>query len=44
MPLRFQKRIRLAKGVSLKPVAVEEDLPYGTLKSFTPDLEVLKLQ
>jgi hypothetical protein len=33
-----------AKGETLKPVAVEEDLPYGTLKSFTPDLEVLKVQ
>jgi hypothetical protein len=33
-----------AKGEILKPVAVEEDLPYGTLKSFTADLEVLKLQ
>lgn len=33
-----------AKGESLKPITVEEDLPYGTLKSFTPDLEVLKVQ
>jgi hypothetical protein len=33
-----------AKGESLKPVTIEEDLAYGTLKSFTPDLEVLKLQ
>jgi hypothetical protein len=33
-----------AKGENLKPVGIEEDLAYGTLKSFTPDLEVLKVQ
>ena len=33
-----------AKGESLKPVNIEDDLAYGTLKSFTPDLEVLKVQ
>jgi hypothetical protein len=32
-----------AKGETLKPIPVEEDLAYGTLKSFTPDLEVLRI-
>jgi hypothetical protein len=31
-----------AKGEQLKAVRVEEDVPYGTLKSFYPNLELLK--
>jgi hypothetical protein len=32
-----------AKGDQLRPVKVEADLPYATLKSFYPKLELLKL-
>jgi hypothetical protein len=31
-----------AKGTQLQAVKIEEDVPYATLKSFYPDLEVLK--
>jgi hypothetical protein len=31
-----------AKGEHLRPVYAEDDLPYGTLKSFYPDLEIVK--
>jgi hypothetical protein len=31
-----------AKGAQLQPVKVEEDVPYATLKSFYPNLELLK--
>jgi hypothetical protein len=33
-----------AKGEQLKPVTIEEDVLYATMKSFTPTLEVLKPQ
>ena len=32
-----------AKGDQLRPVKIESDLPYATLKSFYPKLELLKL-
>jgi hypothetical protein len=31
-----------AKGEHLRPIAVEDDLPYGTLKSFYPALELVR--
>jgi hypothetical protein len=31
-----------AKGVQLQAVKIEEDVPYATLKSFYPELEVIK--
>jgi len=30
------------KGEQLRPIAIEEDVPYATLKSFYPNLELLK--
>jgi hypothetical protein len=33
-----------AKGEQLKPLSIEEDVSYATMKSFVPTLEVLKLQ